>query len=93
MSTTPSQDWLDSFVNQIVCADLKDGFVIYGTLESHDALSVNFRDADFHDPREANCSKEVYAIETKEIGVRANRKQCRVPKTNIIAMSLLSDLC
>ena len=93
MNDQASQDWLDAYLDQLVCADLKDGFVIYGTLESHDALSVMFRDADFHDPREANCSKEVYAIETKQIGVRANRKQCRVPKSNLIAISLLSDLC
>ena len=65
MNTSSQQDWLDAYKDQVVCADLKDGFVIYGTVESYDEQSILFRDADFHDPREANSSKEVYAIETQ----------------------------
>ena len=93
MNTASEHDWLDAYQNNIVCADLKDGFVIYGTVDTYDQQSILFRDADFHDPREANSSKEVYAIETQNIGVRVNRKQCRIPRSNLIAMSLLSELC
>ena len=85
-------DWLESYVDHIVCADLKDGFVIYGTVDSYDAHAITFRDADFHDPREANSSKEVYAIETQSIGVRVNRKRCQVARNNVIAVCLLSEL-
>lgn len=85
-------DWFDRFIGQIVCADLKDGFVIFGTLISHDQYSAEFKDADFHDPREGNSSKDVYALETRSIGVRVNRKQCYVDRNNIISICLLSDL-
>ncbi len=86
------EDWLHEFKDQIVCVDLKDGFVIYGTLSGYDAGSVSFINADFHDPREANSSKEVYALETKSIGVRVNRKRCRIDRNNLISICLITEL-
>ncbi len=86
------QDWLASYRDQIVCVDLKDGFVLYGTLQAYDDQALSFIQADFHDPREANSSKDVYALETQNIGVRVNRKQCQIPRANMIAICLLSEL-
>ena len=85
-------NWLSAYVDQVVCVDLKDGFVLYGTLQAFDNESLSFVNADFHDPREANSSKDVYALETQNIGVRVNRKQCKIPLINMIAICLLTEL-
>lgn len=87
-----NEDWLEPFIGEIVCADLKDGFVVFGTLQSYSAHAVTFKDADFHDPREANSSRDVYALETRDIGVRVNRKHCHVDRSHIISLCLLADL-
>ena len=86
------KDWLSAYVDQVVCVDLKDGFVLYGTLQTYSEEALSFINADFHDPREANSSKDVYALETQNIGVRVNRKQCQIPRLNLISICLLSEL-
>jgi len=64
-----------------------------GCLHAVTADSLVFTDADLHDHREANSSKEVYAIESKNIGIRVNRTQVAIPRHRLVAISLLEHLC
>ena len=48
--------------------------------------------ADLHDHREANSTKEVYALESRQIGVRVNRQRVAIPRQQLVAISLLDDL-
>lgn len=90
MSTSPS--WLDSFVGHIVVADLDASYLVIGRLDAADAATLSFSEADLHDHAEANCTKEVYAIDSRKLGVRVNRKRVTVPTGRLLALSLLDEV-
>ena len=51
----------------VVVVDLDESYIIIGTLESADANHLSLANVDLHDHSEANCTKEVYLLETKQI--------------------------
>ncbi len=83
---------LTSFIGQVVAADLDGNYLVFGVLEDVTEHALVFLEADLHDHSEANATKEVYAMETKRYGVRANRRRVVVPRSRLIALSLLSDI-
>ena len=86
--TTTFSEWL----GHVVVADLAEFYLVIGTLvEVRDDWLV-FVDADLHDHREANSTKEVYCLETRQLGVRVNRRQVAVPRRQIVALSRLADV-
>ncbi len=86
-------DWLRPYVGKVVIADLDELYMVIGTLIEIGADHLLFADADLHDHREANSTKEVYALESRKIGVRVNRTRVAVPLRRLVAISLLEDLC
>ena len=86
-------DWLAPYLGKIVLVDLDEHFLVIGVLTAADAEHLEFADADLHDHREANSTKDVYAIESLKIGVRANRTRVAVPRRRLVAISLLEDQC
>lgn len=84
--------WLEPFIGRDVIADLDGSYLVLGRLVAADDTAVSFSDVDLHDHAEANCTKEVYAIESRNLGVRVNRRRVVVPRARIIALSLLEDV-
>jgi hypothetical protein len=85
-------DWLAPLVGQQVVADLGEFYLVLGTLVAATADSLEFRDAELHDHREANSTKEVYVLETRSLGIRANRARLWVPRRQLVAISRLADV-
>ena len=85
-------DWLQEFIGSVVVCDLADGFLVVGMLSAAGPQHVAFTDADLHDHRESNSPKDVYLIETRKFGVRANRKRVAVPRQLVIAVCRLDDV-
>lgn len=93
MSTnSPSEDWLAPFLGAVVVCDLAEPYLVIGRLVAAGLHHLEFADADLHDHREANSTKEVYALESRTIGVRANRVRVSVPRRQLVAISRLEDL-
>jgi hypothetical protein len=90
MSAAPA--WLEPFLGCNVVADLDGGYLVIGRLEQADGGGLAFAEADLHDHNEANCSKDVYAIECRQLGVRSNRHRVAVPLHRLIAISRLEDV-
>lgn len=88
----PTPPWLEPFVGRNVIADLDASYLVLGRLDAADDAALSFSEADLHDHAEANCTKEVYAIESRNLGVRVNRRRVVVPRTRVIALSLLEDV-
>jgi hypothetical protein len=86
-------DWLTPYVGKAVIADLDEFYMVLGTLQAVAADALLFTDADLHDHREANSTKEAYAIESRQIGIRVNRMQVAIPRHRLVAISLLEHLC
>ena len=87
-----SADFLEPFRGQVVVCDLGEFYLAIGTLTVFSDDHVELSEADLHDQRDANSTKEVYALETQKLGVRVNRKRVVMPRRHLVAVSLLSDL-
>jgi hypothetical protein len=85
-------DWLKSYVGQLVVCDLDEFYVVLGTLAEVGSEHLVFTDADLHDHREANSTKEVYVLESRKIGVRVNRKRLALPLRRLVAISRLDEV-
>ncbi len=86
------EDLLQRFVGKQVVADLGENYLIVGTLDHFSNEHVSFADADLHDHREGNSTKEIYILETVKFGVRVNRQRVDIPRRQLVAISLLSDI-
>lgn len=86
------QDWLRFFVGRVVVVELGEGFTAFGTLDHVGPAHLFLRDVDLHQQAEANSSRDVYAIETAEIGIRPNRATLAVPLARVIAICPLEDV-
>ncbi len=89
---TNAPAWLLDYVGAVVVVDLDEQFLVLGTLRSISAEHLGFTDADLHDHRESNSTKEVYVIESRSLGVRVNRQRLDIPLTRMIAISRLDDV-
>lgn len=85
-------EWLQFLVGREVIAEIGDGFTVFGTLELVGPGHLFFKDADLHQQFEANSTRDVYAIETQQIGIRPNRKTLAVPLDRLIAICPLADV-
>lgn len=90
--SSPADDWLAAFVGRVVVCDLAEPYLVIGRLAACGPDHLAFEDADLHDHRESNSTKEVYAIESLKLGVRANRRRVAVPRRQLVAISLLDDV-
>jgi hypothetical protein len=84
--------WLRGAIGALVVLDLDSSYLAIGRLLEVDAGHIALADADLHDHQEANCTKEVYLLETQKLGVRANRKRVFIPRSRLLAMSRLEDV-
>jgi hypothetical protein len=87
-----SDAWLETLRGQVVVIDLDESYLVIGTLVQIDTHHLSLQEADVHDHREANCTKEVYLLETRQLGVRFNRKNVAIPRARMIAISRLEDV-
>lgn len=82
----------DRWVGEIVVLDAASRFVYVGTLCGSDDHFFELAEADVHDLRDTNTNRELYVLETKQHGVRANRRRVLVRRDEIVSLSPLSDV-
>lgn len=87
-----SIDWLQEYRGQLVVCDLADHYLLVGVLDQVGPQHLAFIEADLHDHREANSTKDVYLIETRKFGVRVNRAKVSIPRPLLISISRLDDI-
>jgi hypothetical protein len=90
MSLNP--EWLQALVGEAVVVDCDAPFVVCGRLLSASAHHLELADADLHDLREGSSSREVYVLETRQLGVRVNRRRVSLPLAQVVAVSRLQDV-
>jgi hypothetical protein len=83
---------LQDFLGQSVVIDLRGPFVCLGTLRQADDLWLDLVNADFHDLRDTQSTRELYVAESRATGVKRNRKRVLVVRADVIAVSLLEDV-
>jgi hypothetical protein len=84
--------WLGAYIGQLVVIDLDQSYLAIGRLVRAEDTHLSLADADLHDHQEANCSREVYLLESRTLGVRANRTRVDIPRHRMLAISRLEDV-
>ena len=83
---------LDDFINQRVVIDLRSTFVCLGTLVRADEMYIELKNADVHDLRDTDTSRENYVAESKATGVKRNRRRVLLVRGDVVAIAKLDDV-
>ncbi len=83
---------LADFVGQVVVLDTQGPLIYLGTLDRVGSTYLILTDADVHDSNDSRATKDLYLVESRDLGVRVNRKRVIVTFGQIASVSLLSDI-
>jgi hypothetical protein len=89
---TRSTAMLEEFVSQRVVVDLRTTFLCLGTLLRVEEHFLELRNADLHDLRDTDTTRELYVAESYATGIKRNRKRVVLFMAEIVAISLLEDV-
>jgi hypothetical protein len=83
---------LEELLNQKVVVDLRSEYVCLGTLVRIDERLLELKNADLHDLRDTDTTRENYVAESKVTGIKRNRKRLMLMRGEIVGISLLEDV-
>ncbi len=83
---------LEPYLNQKVVIDLRGEYVCLGVLKEIGEHFLEMRNADLHDLRDTETSRENYVAASVATGVKRNRKRVLVSRAELVAISLLDDV-
>ena len=83
---------MESLVGQKVVIDLRSQYVCLGTLTGIHADYLELKNADLHDLRDTDTSRENYVAASKSTGIKRNRRKLILFRGEIVAMSSLDDV-
>jgi hypothetical protein len=83
---------LQEFIGQKVVVDLRSPFVCLGTLSKADDHFLELRNADLHDLRDTDTTRENYVAASRDTGIKRNRTRVLVVRAEVVAISLLEDV-
>src|ERR1700730_3920010 len=82
---------LEELIGQVVVLDLRSPFVCLGKLLRADEDYLELRDADLHDLRDTQTTREIYVASSRATGIKKNRKKILVLRSEVIACSRIED--
>src|SRR6516225_768481 len=74
----PEATMLEEMLNQKVVVDLRSPFVCLGQLHRFDEHFLELRNADLHDLRDTDTTRENYVAASCATGIKRNRKRVLV---------------
>ena len=83
---------IEEFLNQPVVVDLRGEFVCLGTLQRIDDHFLELRNADMHDLRDSDTTRENYVAASFTTGIKRNRRRLLLVRTEIVAIARLDDV-
>jgi hypothetical protein len=83
---------LSEFMGQVVILDTQGPLIYIGTLEATNAGFFTLTNADVHDTNDSRASKDLYLVETRDLGVQVNRRKVLVTRRQVSSISLLADV-
>jgi len=83
---------LQHLLGQAVVIDFQSPFVCLGKLTRFDEHFVELCDADLHDLRDTETSRENYVAASVATGVKRNRKTVLLRRQDIVAIARLEDV-
>ncbi len=83
---------IEEFLNQPVVIDLRGEFVCLGTLQRIDDHFLELRNADMHDLRDSDTTRENYVAASLTTGIKRNRRRLLLVRAEIVAIARLDDV-
>src|SRR5690606_7211248 len=83
---------LNDLLGKAVVLDVSSPFVYAGTLVADELHYLVLAEADVHDLRDTNTTREMYVNEIKRHGIHWNRKRVWVRKNEIVSISAVDDI-
>ncbi|HEV3146393.1 MAG TPA: hypothetical protein VGZ47_21075 [Gemmataceae bacterium] len=83
---------LEEFIGEKVVVDMRSEYVCLGTLTRVDASFLELKNADIHDLRDTDTSRENYVAASVATGIKRNRKRVLVNREEMTAISKLEDV-
>lgn len=83
---------LEEYLNQRVVIDLRGEYVCLGTLHRFDEHFLELRNADLHDLRDTDTTRENYVASSVTTGIKRNRRRLLLVRSEIVAISRLEDV-
>src|SRR5579884_381542 len=83
---------IEEFLNQRVVVDLRSEYVCLGTLQRIDEHFLELRNADMHDLRDSDTTRENYVAESLATGIKRNRRRLLLVRAEIVAIARLEDV-
>ena len=83
---------LEEFLKKKVVIDLRSPFVCLGTLLRFDDHFLELRNADLHDLRDTQTSRENYVVSSFNTGIKRNRQRVLLIRADVVAIALLEDV-
>lgn len=83
---------LDEFLEAKVVVDLVSPYVCLGKLVRYDDHFLEMRNADLHDLRDTDTTRELYVADSVATGIKRNRKRVLIRRSEVVAISKLEDV-
>lgn len=83
---------LDALQDRQVVLDVASPFVYVGTLAGQDDMYLILTEADVHDLRDSNTTREAYVHDSSVHGVGTNRRRVLVRRAEVVSISALDDV-
>jgi small nuclear ribonucleoprotein (snRNP)-like protein len=83
---------LTEMVGSKVVIDMRSTYLALGTLIGADELFLALKNADLHDLRDTDTTRENYIAESKATGIKRNRKRVLVLRSDMVAVARLEDV-
>lgn len=80
------------YLERAVVLDVSSPYIYLGLLSGWDAQYMHLTDADVHDLRDTNTTRELYLVDAKRLGISANRKLVLVRIADVVSLSALDDV-
>lgn len=83
---------IEEYLGAKVVIDLRSEYVCLGTLTQVDEHFFELKNADLHDLRDTDTSRENYVAASVSTGVKRNRRKLLLMRRDIVAISRLEDV-
>lgn len=91
MASTSAPSWQDLF-GELVVLDLASPYVYLGRLIQRQGDFLVLQDADAHDLRDTETTREKYVLACRGHGISANRRWVWVSLREVVGVSRLDDV-
>ncbi|WP_020474950.1 hypothetical protein [Zavarzinella formosa] len=83
---------LSELIGEKVVIDMQSHYVCLGTLLRVDEHLMELKNADLHDLRDTDTTRENYVASSVTTGIKKNRRRIIIFRSDVVAISRLEDV-